>query len=163
MNLNIKLFLLCPIPEDQKPINQYINLKENIFLNWEILSGKEYASKFRNFFFTIFLIIGIIASDFLASNFLLWFSISLKYTFLVFLILFLVKLIRWQDIFKIFSIVRIFYEEGSWYDGEIWEKPMSLIKNDKLLSTQKIKPVIKRIRQNFFKLTLVTILLFLLT
>ena len=31
MNLNIKIFLLCPIPDDQKPINEYINLKENDF------------------------------------------------------------------------------------------------------------------------------------
>ncbi len=30
MTLDIKIFLLCPIPEDQKPINEYIDFKENI-------------------------------------------------------------------------------------------------------------------------------------
>ena len=29
MNPNIKIFLLCPVPEEQKPLNEYINLKEN--------------------------------------------------------------------------------------------------------------------------------------
>ena len=50
MNLNIKIFLLCPIPDDQKPINEYINLKENDFTNLMLLSKKNYFSKiFINF------------------------------------------------------------------------------------------------------------------
>ena len=50
MNLNIKIFLLCPIPDDQKPINEYINLKENSFTNLMLLSSKNYYSKiFTNF------------------------------------------------------------------------------------------------------------------
>ena len=30
MNTKLKFFLLCPVPEDQKPINEYIGLKENL-------------------------------------------------------------------------------------------------------------------------------------
>jgi len=41
MNSNIKLFLLCPVPEDQKPINEYIGLKENPLTNWTTLSKKK--------------------------------------------------------------------------------------------------------------------------
>ena len=37
---NIKIFLLCPVPEDQKPINVYIGLKENVLTNWTTLSKK---------------------------------------------------------------------------------------------------------------------------
>ena len=52
MTLNIKIFLLCPIPDDQKPINEYINLKENDFTNLMLLSRKNYFSKiFTNFLF----------------------------------------------------------------------------------------------------------------
>tara|TARA_B110000503_G_C6796818_1_gene269452 strand:+ start:170 stop:373 length:204 start_codon:yes stop_codon:yes gene_type:complete len=40
---------------------------------------------------------------------------------------------------------RVFYEEASWFDGKIWEKPFFLIKNDKLLSSQKIQPILKRL------------------
>ena len=42
MNLNIKIFLLCPIPDDQKPINEYISLKKNPFTNWIQYSKKKY-------------------------------------------------------------------------------------------------------------------------
>ena len=48
MNLNIKIFLLCPIPDDQKPINEYINLKENDFTNLMLLSKKKLF--FENFY-----------------------------------------------------------------------------------------------------------------
>ena len=50
MNLNIKIFLLCPIPDDQKPINEYINLKENDFTNLMLLSKKIIFRKFLSIF-----------------------------------------------------------------------------------------------------------------
>ena len=31
MTLDIKIFLLCPIPEDQKPINEYIDFNREYF------------------------------------------------------------------------------------------------------------------------------------
>ena len=40
---------------------------------------------------------------------------------------------------------RLFYEEASWYDGQIWEKPFIILKNDRLLVTQKIDPVLGRL------------------
>ena len=55
--INIKFFLLCPIPEDQKPINEYIGLKENPLTNWTTLSKKYYEQKIFSFFLLIFTII----------------------------------------------------------------------------------------------------------
>jgi hypothetical protein len=34
----IQIFFLCPVPEEQKPINEYIGLKENQITNWTTLS-----------------------------------------------------------------------------------------------------------------------------
>ena len=34
MNGILKLFFLCPVPEDQKPMNEYISLKENEWQKW---------------------------------------------------------------------------------------------------------------------------------
>jgi hypothetical protein len=52
---------------------------------------------------------------------------------------------RWKDIQLHFNKSRVFYEEASWFDGQIWEKPFFLIKNDKLISTQKIQPILQRL------------------
>ena len=57
MTPDIKIFLLCPIPEDQKPINEYIDFKENILTNWTKLSTKIYIKNLcltYFFFFSIF-------------------------------------------------------------------------------------------------------------
>ena len=55
MKSNIKIFLLCPIPEGQKPINEYINLKENLLTSWILLKQKNYIQKilFVYFFFLL--------------------------------------------------------------------------------------------------------------
>ena len=80
------------------------------------------------------------------------------------LLFFLIVLIfsRWKQIEKDFNEPRLFYEEASWYDGQIWEKPFSILKNDKLISTQKIKPILERISRTIFTILSWNLGLFLL-
>ena len=56
---NIKIFLLCPIPEDQKPINEYIDLKENPLFNWTALENEKYKQKLVGLYSFFWLIISI--------------------------------------------------------------------------------------------------------
>jgi hypothetical protein len=46
---------------------------------------------------------------------------------------------RSYEIQKRLKEPNVFYEEGSWFDGQIWEKPFYVIKNDRLLASQKMK------------------------
>jgi hypothetical protein len=80
------------------------------------------------------------------------------------LLFFLILLVfsRWKQIERDFNEPRLFYEEASWYDGQIWEKPFSILKNDKLISTQKIKPILQRISRTIFSLLSWNVALFLL-
>lgn len=154
MNSNIKIFLLCPVPEEQKPINGYIGLKENQLTNWTTLSKRNYEKKllslFSFFFFLVsfFRISSFSDSRYLFDWFLITFSLSLTLLFFLVLLIFF----RWKQIEKDFNQPRLFYEEASWYDGQIWEKPFSILKNDKLISTQKIKPILQRISRTMFTL-----------
>ena len=164
MNSNIKIFLLCPVPEDQKPINAYIGLKENQLTNWTTLSKKNYEKKLVSLFFFFFLFISFLrVSSFPDNRYLFeWLLIN---TFISLnLLFFLVLLVfsRWKQIEKDFNEPRLFYEEASWYDGQIWEKPFSILKNDKLISTQKIKPILERISRTIFTLFSCNLALFLL-
>ena len=164
MNSNIKIFLLCPVPEDQKPINAYIGLKENQLTNWTTLSKKNYEKKLLSFFSFFFLFVSFLRiSSFPDNRYLLeWllvnFFISLNLLFFLILLVFS----RWKQIERDFNEPRLFYEEASWYDGQIWEKPFSILKNDKLISTQKIKPILQRISRTIFSLFSWNIALFLL-
>jgi hypothetical protein len=66
----------------------------------------------------------------------LLFNCFLSFIFLSFLLF--VIFYRWKQVEKDFNQPRIFYEEASWYDGQIWEKPFSILKNDKLYSVEGI-------------------------
>ena len=154
MNSNIKIFLLCPVPEDQKPINAYIGLKENQLTNWTTLSKKNYEKKLISLFsFFFFLVSFFRLSSFPDNRYLFeWLLINAFVSLNLLFFLILLVFSRWKQIEKDFNEPRLFYEEASWYDGQIWEKPFSILKNDKLISTQKIKPILQRISRTMFTL-----------
>jgi len=158
MNLNIKIFLLCPVPDDQKPINEYIQLKENNFSKLIFSSNKSYFSKLiLDFFF--FFVLSTLISFLLKLNYNLilfntYFSINILIS------IFLINFLRWSQLLNKFRNSRLFYEEGSWYDGQTWEKPLEVIKNDKLISTQKIQPILKRIKNTLNFLIFIDVYLY---
>ena len=146
MSFNIKIFLLCPSPEDQKPINEYISLKENNLTNWITLVKRKYLGTLFQIFLTLFLICltftfdGIESINQLISTFeqTSFFSLAILNFVLIYI------LSNWKQVDNRFNTSRLIYEEGSWYTSEIWEKPISLIKNDKLISTQILQPIVLR-------------------
>jgi hypothetical protein len=119
MNTNRKFFLFCPIPEDQKPMNEYLMIKDNTITKWII--QKSYTKNI----FILFVFLFFLSRDFFFTSFL----------FCFFLFFFFFQYIALQTRF---TQSRLVYEEGSWYDGAIWEKPFLILKNDKLVVTQKI-------------------------
>ena len=147
MTINIKTFLLCPVPDDQKPINEYLNLKENKFLNWGNLNTNKNKKFLGTIFLTFFSFFSI--NQFQPFSFATFFEILFNTLIIIQFFLFVI-LIRWITINQKFQNSRLIYEEASWYDGQIWEKPFFLIKNDKLISTQKIEPILEEILKNFF-------------
>lgn len=160
MSTNIKFFLLCPIPEDQKPINEYIGLKENSLTNWTTLSRKYYERKVRSFFLVIFSLVSFLnLSDLELGG--MWFVNNLFITTLVFVTLCFIIIFRWSEVQKRFDSPRLVYEEVSWYDAQIWDKPLIIIKNDRLISTQKITPILSRLKRTTYFFSYISFLLFL--
>ena len=107
----------------------------------------------KNYFSKLFInfLVGFVLSIPLSFLFNVRGQLFLYSTFysISFLILnFFINLARWSQLLKRLRNSRLFYEEGSWYDGQYWEKPLELIKNDKLLTSQKIKPILKKNYKN---------------
>lgn len=146
MSFNIKIFLLCPIPEDQKPINEYISLKENNLTNWITLVRRKYLGTIFQLFLTLFLICLTFTFEGIESTNQLFCNPSktslFSLTILNLIVIYILS--NWKQVDKRFNTSRLIYEEGSWYTSEIWEKPISLIKNDKLISTQILQPILLR-------------------
>ena len=110
MNLKIKIFLLCPIPEDQKPINQYINLKEDNITNLINLEQKNFLFLFLSFFFFISLIrfenFNLINNKFFF--YLVNSEISLLFLFLIYFSIYF----RLKDLETKFNKSTLFYDEA---------------------------------------------------
>jgi hypothetical protein len=160
MNSNIKIFLLCPVPEEQKPINQYIGIKENFFTSWTTFSPTRYEKKILQLFFiTFFFTCCLQVSHFQGLYYVIEWSLENMFGSSYFLsVFFLLVLYQWLEMGNRFQQARLFYEEASWYDGQMWEKPLAVIKNDNLIRSQKIQPIIQRIQKTVFQLISFTIL-----
>lgn len=147
MNFPIKIFLFCPIPEEQKPISQYILFKKKTFL----FSAKGKNSQFLFLFSVFFLVL---------STQVPLFSLGFFFPFVLVCSLFFL----WSQLQKRLNQARIFYEEASWFDGQLWQKPFFLLRNDRFLSTQQFQPFLQKLFTLllFFFLTTLVFLLFFL-
>jgi hypothetical protein len=67
------------------------------------------------------------------------------------------RFFTWNQLQKRFNKARLFYEEASWYDGQLWEKPLLIIKNDRFLSTQQMNPFLEKIFKNILFLIIINI------
>jgi hypothetical protein len=158
--MNIKIFLLCPVPENQKPINEYIQLQQDS-LGFLFSASKSpfQPTLFSVYFFIFFFLFSsssiLFQFDTISFNTIVKIihsiSISFFLTNLVRLFFLFFQYFRWSQLENKLNQARFFYEEGSWYDGEIWEKPFLLIKNERFLNTQKIQPVIQGISRKIFR------------
>ena len=157
----LKLLLLCPVPENQKPITEYIGLKENPLTKWTTLSTKNYNKKLLSFFVSISALWCLLTYDkekFWGD----WIIFDIFLTLNSLIVLFLIVIWRWNEVKKRLNQSRLFYEEASWYDGQVWEKPFTIIKNDRLLVTQKIEPILHRLTNNLCFLLYIDILFLIL-
>ena len=107
MTINIKTFLLCPVPDDQKPINEYLNLKENKFLNWGNLNTNKNKKFLGTIFLTFFSFFSI--NQFQPFSFATFFEILFNTLIIIQFFLFVI-LIRWITINQKFQNSRLIYE-----------------------------------------------------
>jgi hypothetical protein len=131
--------LTCSVPDFHKPLTLYMESKVlNFFESFLIAGNFQKIFAIPMFFFFL---------DKKIWN-LFCFPLFLFFS-LIFFFIFLKKKILWFS----FSKSIITYEESSWFDSHYWEKPIFLIKTDRLLLFQKIFPLIKTLAhqiQQFF-------------
>lgn len=160
--MNLQIFFFCPVPENQKPLTEFILFQQNNFFSRIFFSKRDQKNFFFffSFFLSFFSFTRFLRFPQFPSNSLALVFSNLFYLFDFFVLFFFFFLFfRWSILEKKFNDSRLFYEEGSWYDGQIWEKPLSLIKNERLISTQIIQPILEKL--SFFLIFLVFFNLFL--
>ena len=140
----------CPVPKEQQPTNEYIELSKSLFFSWPKTKKSLIVALIKIWFFSfsIFLIISsgsIYFKTSLLKYILLSFFTSLSIPLLIIIKLYL----GWNHVFKRLTSERIEYEESGWYDGQVWIKPLILKEKESLIASVEVKPILKNLIQIF--------------
>lgn len=139
----------CPVPFEQRPINEYLKLKNSFILCWPTLANSAYLARiFSTFFFSLF------SSIIFVFTFISFWQYPIKFclfssllTFFQVLLLFIYIKVNWLYIKDRLYNPSIFYEESSWYDGKVWIKPALILKQERLITYYQITPLLIRLNK----------------
>lgn len=144
----------CPVPKEQRPINEYMELVQSNFFNWPFLSESLYTKKLLNTFFLCFLLgLPILAFFFNINQSFV--KLFLMTTFLGSSVLFtiLVRLLLvWNYIKGRLENSTVFYEESGWYDGRLWVKSKNILIQEKLIHKYQIIPAIRKLQDTLLRI-----------
>ena len=140
----------CPVPRDQQPTNEFIELSKSTIFSWPKTKKSLILVliKFWILAFVLFLVISsgsIYFKKSLLKYILLSFFSSLSIPILVCIRLYL----GWDHVFKRLTSERVEYEESGWYDGQVWIKPLVLKEKESLIASIEVKPILKNLIQIF--------------
>ena len=140
----------CPVPREQQPTNEFIELSKSKIFSWP-KTKKTLIIILLKFWVGAFFLFVIISSGsvyFKTSTLryiLLSFFSSLSIPLLISIRLYL----GWNHIFKRLISEKVEYEESGWYDGQVWEKPLVLKEKESLIASIEVKPILKNLIQIF--------------
>ena len=151
---------ICPVPKDQRPLNEYQKLKESSSFLWCI---QDRLSFFKSFFYLLISSCALTSLILVASSFPFT---SNKYFFLysslagiaIVTLLCLRLYLGWQYIYSRLMEATVPYEESGWYDGQVWIKPPEVLLQDRLIGTYEIYPGLLRLQMTVSSLLVIFIL-----
>ena len=142
--------LNCPVPREQQPTNEFIELSKSTIFSWP-KTKKSLILVLIKFWIGACFIFFIISSGSIyfkksiLKYFLLSFFSSLSIPLLISIRLYL----GWNHVFKRLTSERVEYEESGWYDGQVWIKPLILKEKESLIASIEVKPILKNLIQIF--------------
>jgi len=138
----------CPVPLEQQPTNEFIELSKSVIFSWPKTKKSLIIVLFKFWIgtFILFLVISsgsIYFKKSIIKYILLSFFSSLSIPFLISLRLYL----GWNHVFKRLNSESVEYEESGWYDGQVWVKPLVLKERESLIASNEVKPILKNLIQ----------------
>lgn len=141
----------CPVPPEQRPINEYQNLKESCFFRWATLDLRSYLVGIAWLWGLSWLLASpVAAASFPPAQYPERFMLIASAGASLILSLMLLRLyLGWSYIYDRLLRQTIFYEETGWYDGQLWVKPPEEQVKDSLIGRYQVQPVLRRLRRTF--------------
>ncbi len=144
----------CPVPVEQQPVNEYQELTKSWFFQWVTLPKSKFISKLIGVWsLSLLLTAPISSASFPPQEQIVAFLLASALGSNLFVAFVIVRLyLGWQYIGDRLKKTKIVYEESSWYDGQVWEKPLEIYNRDKLIFNYQVEPVLKRLKKSSFLL-----------
>jgi hypothetical protein len=138
----------CPVPIDQRPMNEYNSLKASMFFFWTTKSLKSYIQNIMLFSIPVYLLTYLLINTSIHNSELPLNEILYTIAFGSVLIglSFLRVYLGWIYVYDRLINASVSYEESGWYDGQTWIKSPADIIQDKLIAKYKLLPIIHRIK-----------------
>ena len=138
----------CPVPKDQQPINEFIELSKSKLFSWP-KSKKSYLFILIKVWLVTFFLFLLISSGsiYFKTSIYKYIFLSLLTSLSIPLLLSIRLYLGWDYIFKRLNSEKVEYEESGWYDGQIWIKPQQLKEKESLIASIEVKPILINIAQ----------------
>ena len=140
----------CPVPKDQQPTNEFIELSKSITFSWP-KTKKSLIFVLIKFWLVTFVIFLVISSGsiYFKTSILKYILISLFTSLSIPLLISIRLYLGWNHVFKRLTSEIVEYEESGWYDGQVWIKPLLLKEKESLIASIEVKPILKNLIQTF--------------
>ena len=141
----------CPVPPEQRPLNEYNSLKEGCLFRWATLELRPYLVRLA----VLWSLAGLFCAPVSASSLVLKhapgkFLLATAAGASFWLGLLLVRLyLGWSYVCDRLLSESVIYEETGWYDGQSWTKTAEELAQDRLVGTYQVQPILKRLRYSF--------------
>ena len=149
---------VCPVPQEQRPLQEYQQLCESWFFRWPIHSLGGLVAALGSGWILLLPIAIIVATGSvpLRHNPVQLVIAAAVAALLLPLLLLTRQWLGWSYVQRRLVREKIIYEESGWYDGQEWEKPLDWRQQDLLVTQHQVKPILVRLGQ---ALTLLLVLL----
>ncbi|BAQ63611.1 CGLD27 family protein [Geminocystis sp. NIES-3709] len=144
----------CPVPLEQQPLNEYQELAQSWFFSWVILPKWQFARKLTwVIILSLLICVPISAASFPPQETFFSFLLCSLLGSSFFVGFALVRLyLGWRYIGDRLRKTKIVYEESSWYDGQVWEKPPEFYRRDQLIFQYQVQPLLKKLQKSLILL-----------
>ena len=140
----------CPVPLEQQPTNEFIELSKSIIFSWPKTKKSLIIVLFKFWVGTFFLFLVISSgSVYFKTSILKYILLSFFSSLSIPLLISLRLYLGWNHVFKRLNSESVEYEESGWYDGQVWIKPLVLKERESLIASNEVKPILKNLIQIF--------------
>ncbi|MBE9153707.1 MULTISPECIES: CGLD27 family protein [unclassified Cyanobium] len=139
----------CPVPPDQRPLRQYEELRGSWFFAWpaESLDGLM-RPLLISWLLVAPLSVLVASGSWVLRHDPARMVVAGAAAAIALPTLLLVRQwLGWSTIHRRLVSERVDYEESGWYDGQVWEKPLSWRQQDLLVAQHQVRPILARLQQ----------------